>query len=228
VDEGDLFLISPEQLLRTAFFTREPGKGETGKQLTENAKAMLAQIDAARTKPLWRVLVALSMRHVGPPTAKDIVRGFTSIDALSGASAIELASVDGIGPTIAESIREWFEVDWHREVVDKWRRGGVRLEQEATAEPAGPLAGLTIVITGSLEGFTRDGAAEAVSEQGAKVASSVSKATTVLVQGDAGAKPSTKRKKAEDLGIPIIGQRGFIALLEGGLDAALAAEADSA
>ena len=225
-DEGDLFLIGPQDLLRTTFFTREPGKAEEGRQLTENAKAMLAQIDGARAKPLWRVLVALSMRHVGPPTAKDIVRGFSSIDALAQASAEELAGVDGIGPTIAESIREWFEVDWHREVVDKWRRGGVRMAEEATVTGEGPLAGLTVVITGSLEGFTRDSAAEAVSELGAKVASSVSKATSVLVQGDAGAKPSSKRKKAEDLGIPIIGQRGFTALLDGGLDAALAAEGD--
>jgi DNA ligase (NAD+) len=166
------------------------------------------------------------MRHVGSPTAKDIVRGFSSIDALAQATAEQLAGVDGIGPTIAESIREWFEVDWHREVVDKWRRGGVRMAEEATATAEGPLVGLTVVITGSLEGFTRDSAAEAVSELGAKVASSVSKATSVLVQGDAGAKPSSKRKKAEDLGIPIIGQRGFTALLEGGLDAALAAEGD--
>jgi len=225
-DEGDLFLIGPQDLLRTTFFTREPGKAEEGRQLTENAKAMLAQIDGARAKPLWRVLVALSIRHVGPPTAKDIVRGFSSIDALAQACAEELAGVDGIGPTIAESIREWFEVDWHREVVDKWRRGGVRMAEEATATAEGPLVGLTVVITGSLEGFTRDSAAEAVSELGAKVASSVSKATSVLVQGDAGAKPSSKRKKAEDLGIPIIGQRGFTALLEGGLDAALAAEGD--
>lgn len=177
---------------------------------------------------MWRVLVALSMRHVGPPTAKDIARGFPSIDALAVASTEELGSVDGIGPTIAESIREWFAVDWHRQVVEKWQRGGVRMAQEPTTAAAGPLAGLTIVITGSLEGFTRDGAAEAVSERGAKVASSVSKATSLLVQGDAGAKPSTKRKKAEELGIPIIGQRGFAALLAAGLDAAVAAEAESA
>ncbi len=224
-DEGDLFLIGPQDLLRTAFFTREPGRGEQGKQLTENAKAMLAQIEAARGKPLWRVLVALSMRHVGPPTAKDIARGFASIDELAGATAEELGSVDGIGPTIAEAIREWFAVDWHREVIAKWERGGVRMSQEVADEPSGPLAGLTVVITGSLPGFTRDGAAEAVSQRGAKVASSVSKATSVLVQGDAGAKPSTKRKKAEDLGIPIVGAHGFAALLAGGLDAALAAEA---
>ena len=226
-DEGDLFLIGADDLLRTSFFTREPARGEDGKQLTENARAMLAQIDAARTKPLWRVLVALSMRHVGPPTAKDIAQGFGSVDALAEASAEELANVDGIGPTIADSIREWFAVDWHRQVVEKWRRGGVRMAQEPTTGGTGHLSGLTIVITGSLEGFTRDGAAEVVSEAGAKVASSVSKATSLLVQGDAGAKPSTKRKKAEELGVPIVGQRGFEALLVGGLEAALAAEGDS-
>jgi len=226
-DEGDLFLIGADDLLRTSFFTREPARGEDGKQLTENARAMLAQIEAARTKPLWRVLVALSMRHVGPPTAKDIAQGFGSVDALAEASAEELANVDGIGPTIADSIREWFAVDWHRQVVEKWRRGGVRMAQEPTTGGTGHLSGLTIVITGSLEGFTRDGAAEVVSQAGAKVASSVSKATSLLVQGDAGAKPSTKRKKAEELGVPIVGQRGFEALLVGGLEAALAAEGDS-
>jgi DNA ligase (NAD+) len=224
-DEGDLFLLAAGDLLRTDFFTRDPGKGESGKQLNENAKAMLAQIEAARERPLWRVIVALSIRHVGPPTAKDLARAFPAIDAIAAASVEELSGVDGVGVVIAQAIREWFAVDWHQEVVEKWRRGGVRLQEEPSASVGGPLEGLTIVITGSLEGFTRDSAAEAVSSLGAKVASSVSKATSVLVQGDAGAKPSSKRKKAEDLGIPIISAVGFRALLEAGLDAALRAEA---
>ena len=220
-DEGDLFLLTPDALLRTAYFTREPGKGETGTQLTENAKAMLRELDVARGRPLWRVLVALSIRHVGPPTAKDLARALPSLEAIAQASVEDLAGVDGIGVTIAEAIVEWFAEPWHRDLVEKWRRGGVRLED--ASEPVGdqPLAGVTVVITGSLEGYTRDGAAEAVSARGGKVAGSVSKNTDVLVQGDPGAKASTKRKKAETLGVPVVGDAGFAALLADGLDAAL-------
>ena len=221
-DEGDLFLLTEEDLRRSAFFTRDPARGEVGPQLAENGRMMLAQLELARAKPLWRVLVALSMRHVGPPTAKDLARAFASVDELAAASVEDLAAVDGIGPTIAESIVEWFAEDWHRAVVEKWRRGGVRMAEERLAAEAGPLDGLTIVITGALEGFTRDSAAEAVSERGGKVAGSVSKNTDLLVQGDPGAKASSKRTKAEQLGVPIVGDAGFRALLDSGLDAALA------
>lgn len=218
-DEGDLFLLTDADLLASTFFTRD---GADGRELTENARSMLAQIDVARARPLWRVLVALSIRHVGPPTARDLARSMPSIDAIATASVDELAQVEGIGATIAEAIVEWFAEPWHRELIDKWRRGGVRLEEAVSAEGGGPLDGVTVVITGALDGFTRDGAAEAVTALGGKVVGSVSKNTQLLVQGDPGAKPSSKRKKAEQLGVPIVGDAGFAALLADGLDAALA------
>ena len=219
-DEGDLFLLTANHLLRTTYFTRD---GRDGRELTENARGMLAQIDAARERPLWRLLVALSIRHVGPPTAKDLARALPSIDAIASAGVEQLAEVEGIGPTIAEAIVEWFAVEWHRDLIEKWRRGGVRLAEEPQAAAGtGPLDGVTVVITGSLVGFTRDEAAEAVTARGGKVAGSVSKRTHLLVQGDPGAKPSSKRKKAEEVGVPIVGDEGFAALLADGLDAALA------
>jgi DNA ligase (NAD+) len=223
VDEGDLFLLTPEDLRRCEFFTREPARGEEGRQLTETAKAMLANIEAARERPLWRVLVALSIRHVGGPTATDLARAFGSFDAIAAASAEELAAVDGIGPTIAEAVREWCSEDWHRDVVEKWRRGGVRMTDEARGSGASPveltLAGATIVITGSLEGFTRDSAAEAVTLRGGKVASSVSRKTTVVVAGE---NAGSKLDKARELGIPVVGPAAIPALLAEGVEAALA------
>jgi DNA ligase (NAD+) len=222
-DEGDLFLIEEEDLRRSAFFLRDGGRGESGAQLTENAKTVLAELAVARKRPLWRVLVALSMRHVGPPTAKELARAFGSIDAIQSATAEELCSAEGVGMVIAESIREWFAVDWHQEVIEKWRRGGVSLEEVEgpTLRDSGALAGFTFVITGALEGFTRETASEAVMNLGAKVSGSVSKTTTALIQGDAGGKASSKLKKAEGLGIPVLDLEGFRTLLADGVDAAL-------
>lgn len=221
-DEGDLFLLTPEDLLRCDFFTREPARGEEGRQLSETARSMLANIEAARDRPLWRVLVALSIRHVGGPTATDLARAFGSFDAIAEASTEELAAVDGIGPTIAEAVREWCSEDWHRDVIEKWRRGGVRLT-DAGRDADGPpvdatLAGATIVITGSLEGFTRDSAAEAVTLRGGKVASSVSRRTTLVVAGE---NAGSKLDKAHELGIPVVGPAAFPALLAEGVEAAL-------
>ena len=225
-DEGDLFLVGEDDLRRSPFFTREAGRGESGPQLTENAKTVLAELDVARRRPLWRVLVALSMRHVGPPTAKELARAFGSLDAISTASAEDLASAEGVGMVIAESIREWFAEEWHREVIGKWRRGGVSLADEASVDRApGPLDGLTFVITGALEGFTRETAAEAVTDLGGKVTGSVSKSTTALIQGDAGGKPSSKLKKAEALGIRVLDAEGFRSLLSDGPSAALGSAA---
>jgi DNA ligase (NAD+) len=225
-DEGDVFLLASGDLLRCPFFTREPGKGESGPQLSENAKGMLANLDAARQQPLWRVLVALSIRHVGPTAAQGLARRFTSLNAIAAASVEDLAATDGVGQIIAEAVRDWFDVDWHREIVEKWRRGGVRMEDDAVELGDQPLAGVTVVITGALEGFTRDSAAAAVTDLGGKVASSVSKATDLLVQGDPGVKPSSKAKKAEQLGVAVVGLEGFQALLADGPDAALAHRTD--
>ncbi len=225
-DEGDLFLVTEDDLRRSPFFTREASRGESGPQLTENAKTVLVELDLARRRPLWRVLVALSMRHVGPPTAKELARAFGSVDAISGASAEELASADGVGMVIAESIREWFAEDWHRDVIEKWRRGGVSLAEEVSVDRAtGPLDGLIFVITGALEGFTRETAAEAVSDLGGKVSGSVSKSTTALIQGDPGGKPSSKLKKAESLGIRVLDAEGFRILITAGAQAAFGAAA---
>jgi DNA ligase (NAD+) len=217
-DEGDLFLLTPELLSSCEFFTREPARGEEGRQLTENARTMLANLEAAKDRPLWRVLVALSIRHVGGPTAMDLARAFGSMDAIAAASIDELAAVDGIGGTIAEAVHDWFAEDWHRDVVDKWRMGDVRMADEAADAADLPLAGATIVITGSLEGFTRDSAAAEVTDRGGKVASSVSKKTTLVVAGE---NAGSKLDKARDLGVPVVGLAGFVALLSGGVDAAL-------
>jgi len=226
-DEGDVFLLTPDDLLRRPFFTREPGKGESGPRLSENAKGMLANLDAARQQPLWRVLVALSIRHVGPTAAQGLARQFRTLDEIATASIEDLAATDGVGMIIAEAVRDWFEVDWHREIIEKWRRGGVRMEDQVVDAGAQPLAGVTVVITGALEGFTRDSAATAVTDLGGKVASSVSMSTDLLVQGDPGAKPSSKAKKAEQLGVPVVGLEGFVALVGEGLEAALGKRSDN-
>jgi len=219
-DEGDVFRITADDLLRCPFFTREPGKGETGPQLTENAKGMLAQIQAAKERPLWRALVALSIRHVGPTAAQALARDLGSIDAIADADRERLAEVEGVGGVIADALTEWFAEPWHREVVDKWRSAGVRLAEERSAKGPGSLDGVTVVITGSLEGFTRDEATAAVQERGGKVSGSVSKKTDFLVS--AGESTSSKYEKAVALGVPILDVTGFRALLDDGPDAARA------
>lgn len=217
-DEGDLFLLTAEDLLSGAFFTREPGRDESGPQLSENAKGMLAAIDGARARPLWRVLVALSIRHVGPTAAQSLARAFGSLDAIANASLDDLSATDGVGGIIAEAVREWFEEPWHREVVEKWRRGGVSLADALGEVGPQPLAGRTFVITGSLEGFTRDGATEAVTNLGGKVARSVSKNTDLVVAGESA---GSKLDKAMSLGVPVVGLEGFHALLAEGFEASL-------
>ncbi len=217
-DEGDLFLLTRDDLLRSGFFTRDPGKGEDGPQLTENARAMLANLDSARQQALWRVLVALSIRHVGPTAAQGLARAVGSIDAIAESSVEDLAQTEGVGQIIAEAVVEWFAVDWHREIIEKWRRGGVKLAEERAEVGPQPLAGLTIVITGSLEGYTRDSAVAAVTDLGGKVGSSVSKKSDLVVAGE---NAGSKLDKAVTLGVPVVGLEGFAALLVDGLDRAL-------
>ncbi len=212
-DEGDLFNLTEELLRTSRYFTKDADQ-----QLSENAKAILEQLEIAKSQPLWRVLVALSIRHVGPPTAQAITKVFTSMDALQSASIQELAEVEGIGQITAEAIVEWFSEDWRREVINKWRAAGVRMADEVIEAGPQPLAGLVMVITGSLEGFTRDDAEAAASALGAKVTGSVSKKTQLLV---AGLNAGSKLEKAESLGIPVIGLEGFKVLLAEGLEAAL-------
>ncbi len=258
-DEGDIFALGPEDLLEIPFFTRRPRRaaGEEGPQLTANALLLLDQLEKAKSQPLWRVLVALSIRHVGPTAAQVLVKEFPVLSApqqaaeasdppalvesgtaaqpegdrgsgglppgrppIDRASVEELSGVPGVGPTIAEAIVEWFAEDWHRSVVGKWKRAGVRMADEPAAE-ARPqtLAGLTVVITGSVPGFTRDGATQAVEARGGKVASSVSKKTDFVVVGD---NAGSKADRAVALQRPILDAEGFAVLLEQGPGAAAA------
>jgi DNA ligase (NAD+) len=182
---------------------------------TKTTEQLLEQLEVAKTKDLWRFLVALSIRHVGPSAARELARIFRSLEAIRDASAEELAAAEGVGPTIANAVVEWFAVDWHREIVDRWLAAGVRPSVPAQDESAPrPLAGLTMVITGTLEGFTRDGAKEAAQAAGAKVSGSVSKKTAYVVVGE---NPGSKADKAEQLGVRVLDEAGFRALLAGEL-----------
>ncbi|MFI6867309.1 NAD-dependent DNA ligase LigA [Nocardia sp. NPDC050406] len=209
-DEGDLFDLTEEKLLTTTLFTNKSGT------LSANGKKLLENIETAKDRPLWRVLVGLSIRHVGPTAARALAAEFGSMERIQAASVEELAATDGVGPTIAAAATEWFTVDWHRAIVDKWRAAGVRMEDERDESIERNLEGLSIVVTGSLQGFTRDGAKEAILVRGGKAASSVSKKTAYVVIGDA---PGSKAAKAEELGVPILDEDGFRRLLEGGPDA---------
>ena len=166
---------------------------------------------------MWRVLVALSIRHVGPTAAQALAREFGSLDAIEAAGEEELANAEGVGPTIAAAVREWFEVDWHREVVRKWRAAGVRMVDERDESVPRTLEGLSIVVTGSLTGFSRDEAKEAITSRGGKASGSVSKKTAFVVVGDA---PGSKYDKAVQLKVPVLDEDGFRVLLEAGPEAA--------
>jgi DNA ligase (NAD+) len=212
-DEGDVFDLDRKKLLRTELFTRAPKKGEEGPQLSAIGAALLANLGERKRVPLWRVLVALSIRHVGPTAARALATEFGSMAAIQAASESELAAAEGVGPTIAEAVIEWFKVDWHADIVEKWRRAGVALEDERDESVARTLEGLTIVVTGSLVGFSRDSAKEAIVSRGGKAAGSVSKNTDYVVVGD---NAGTKADKAEQLGVPVLDEGGFKALLERG------------
>ncbi|MFD2090614.1 NAD-dependent DNA ligase LigA [Blastococcus deserti] len=210
-DEGDLFFLDAERLERTAFFTKKDGT------LSANGQKLLANLQTRKDVPLWRVLVALSIRHVGPTAAQALARDFRSLDRIAEASEEELAAADGVGPTIARSIRDWFAVDWHREVVDKWRRAGVRMADEGEEAGPGPLTGVTVVVTGSLRDFSRDQATAAIQERGGKVTGSVSKKTGFVIVG---ADPGSKYDKAVQVKVPILDDDGFRVLLDEGPEAA--------
>ncbi|NEW74186.1 NAD-dependent DNA ligase LigA [Streptomyces rhizosphaericus] len=235
-DEGDLFDLKIEQLLPIRSYVLDPDSGlpkrdpETGEEKVvtffatqkgeakKNALAMLANIEAAKERPLARIITGLSIRHVGPVAATALAREFRSLDRIAEADEEELAAVEGVGPTIAASLKEWFAVDWHREIVEKWRRAGVRLEEEGGEEEGPrPLAGLTVVVTGTLQSYTRDGAKEALQSRGAKVTGSVSKKTDFVVVGD---NPGSKYDKAMQVKVPVLDEDGFGVLLEQGPDAA--------
>lgn len=225
-DEGDVFDLDAERLGRTELFTRiDPGRSkdvdrtEPGRVLSANGQRLLDNLQVAKSRPLWRVLVALSIRHVGPTAAQALARQFGSIERIQAASAAELAAADGVGPTIAEAVAEWFTVDWHREIVAKWRAAGVALVDDSVESGPRPLAGLSLVVTGSLAGFSRDQAAEAITRLGGKVSGSVSKKTAFVVVGDA---PGSKYDKAVALNVPVLDEGGLRTLLADGPDAARA------
>ncbi len=225
-DEGDLFGLTAEALGGVPFFVTKGGA------LTANATRLLANLNDARHRPLWRFLVALSIRHVGPTAARALAAAFGSVDAIAAATDADLVTVDDVGPTIARSLREWFEVDWHAAIVAKWRAAGVELATPGfvpvpreTAAGAGrrgtggPLAGLTVVLTGTLTGYTRDEAAEAIQDQGGKVSGTVSKKTSFVVAGE---NAGSKLDKAEAFGVPVLDEAGLAVLLSEGADAARA------
>jgi len=223
-DEGDLFALTGESLATVPFFTLKSGA------LSANATRLLANLEDARHRPVWRMLVALSIRHIGPTAARALAAAFGSVEAIAAASEAELVAVEDVGPTIAASIREWFTVDWHVAILDKWREAGVQLATEGFVAPAraedggagtsgGVLAGVTVVLTGTLAGYTRDEAAEAVQALGGKVSGSVSKKTSFVVAGES---PGSKLDKAASLGVPVLDEDGLRTLLAEGPDAARA------
>jgi DNA ligase (NAD+) len=196
--------------------------GDETHVLSKAAIDLIANLGKAKTSPLWRILVSLSIRHVGPVAARALANYFGSLDAIRSASVEELAAVEGVGGIIAEAVQDWFEVDWHRDIIAAWEAAGVQFATPghpgpgAAGDVSGPLAGLTVVATGSLEGFTREGAQEAIIAAGGKSASSVSKKTDYVAAGPGA---GSKLGKAEALGLRIIDADQFRALLEGGPDA---------
>ncbi|ALU71587.1 NAD-dependent DNA ligase LigA [Rhodococcus erythropolis R138] len=216
-DEGDLFSLDAEKLIEVPIFRTNAGA------LSANGKRLLANLDSAKDKPLWRVLVALSIRHVGPTAARALAGEFGSLQRIREASVDELAAVDGVGSTIAAAVVEWFSVDWHQQIVDKWASAGVRMEDERDDSIPRNLEGLSIVVTGSLETYSRDQAKEAILVRGGKAAGSVSKKTAFVVVGEA---PGSKHDKAVELGVPVLDEDGFRRLLEDGPDAVAPTDLD--
>jgi len=228
-DESGLFDLTADDIARVPLYTRLAQKKEAadpgsvpapgiidGRVLSANGHKLVENLDKAKAQPLWRVLVALSIRHVGPTAARALAGHFGTMAAIRAASTEELAAVEGVGPTIAESVREWFDVDWHRGIVDRWEAAGVRMADERDVSIARTLEGVTVVVTGSLERFSRDEAKEAILARGGKASGSVSRKTDAVVVGE---NAGSKADKAEQLGVPVLDEDGFVRLLAGGLAA---------
>ncbi|WP_078698521.1 NAD-dependent DNA ligase LigA [Aeromicrobium choanae] len=238
--EAGLFSLTLEQLVPIEVTVRDAETGEakldekTGQPVvrtpfrvktgdaSKQAQVLLDELEKAKTKDLWRQLVSLNIRHVGPVAARALAQYFGSIDAVRAASREELAAVEGVGGIIADSVIEWFEVDWHREIVDQWQAAGVRFAipdhpgPGAASTAGGVLDGLTVVVTGGLEDFTRDSVKEAIIAAGGKASGSVSKKTDFVVVGE---NAGSKAAKAEELGLTILNEDQFKKLLEGGPEA---------
>ncbi len=211
--QGHAFGLDEARLLTVPLFTTKAGG------LSANGRKLLDNLERQKSQPLWRVLVALSIRHVGPTAARALAQQFGSLQRIRDASEEELAGAEGVGPTIATAVTEWFGVDWHRAIVQRWEDAGVRMADDVTDRPEQTLAGLSIVVTGGLAGFSRDEARAALLERGAKAAGSVSAKTAFVVVGDS---PGTKYDKAVSLKVPILDEAGFVVLLESGPEAARA------
>ncbi len=209
IDEGDLFGLTLKDLANSEFFKKKDGS------LSVIADRFIAGLELAKSRALWRILVALSIRHVGPTSAQALANKFGSIANIQKASAQELADIDGVGQVMAEAIVEWFSIDWHKQIIRKWEKAGVSLVDAPKEKINQTLAGLTLVVTGSLVDFTRDGAAEAITSRGGKASSSVSSKTDFLVAGDAA---GSKLDKAQELGITILDEAGFKKLLDKGIN----------
>lgn len=224
-DEGDLFDLDEEKLRRVPLFTLSrnstvDGVARQAGDVNKTGAALLRNLEGAKSQPLWRVLVALSIRHVGPTAARSLAQKFGSIEAIDAASVEQIADSEGVGPTIAASVREWFdepgvepEERWHRPIVEKWAAAGVRTADERDESIEMTLEGLTIVVTGSLEDFTRDGVKEAILQRGGKATGSVSKKTDYVVVGE---NAGSKHDRALELGIPVLDEAEFKELLEKG------------
>jgi DNA ligase (NAD+) len=207
INEAGLFDLGEDDLLKVPLFTNKDGK------LSANGSKLLANLDAAKKQPLWRVLVALSIRHVGPTAARALATHFGEMTKIRDASVEELAAVEGVGAVIAEAVREWFAVDWHVAIVEQWASAGVRMKDERDESVERTLDGLTVVVTGTLQNYTRDGAKEAIIVRGGKAAGSVSKKTDYVVVGE---NAGSKADKAEELGVPVLDEDGFTKLLAEG------------
>lgn len=231
-DESGIFDLTEGDLLRVRLFTRaakkaerEAGAGE--RVLSANGRRLLDHLEGVKNQPLWRVIVALSIRHVGPTAAQALATHFGDLQDIVDADAETLASVEGVGPTIADAVREWFDVDWHRNIVARWSEAGVRMVDDRDEDTPRNLEGVTIVVTGSLGGYSRDEAKEAIVSRGGKAAGSVSKKTDYVVAGESA---GSKADKAEQLGVPILDEDAFTTLLQQGpaaLDAAGASGASA-
>ncbi|NYF97263.1 DNA ligase (NAD+) [Janibacter cremeus] len=221
-DESTLFSLTADDIFRVPLYRRKAKKGDPpesvheGQVLSENGRKLIEHLQAAKEQPLWRVLVALSIRHVGPTAARALAQHFGSIAAIREADEEQLADVEGVGPTIATAVREWFDGEdneWHRQIIERWAADGVRMEDERDESIAQTLQGVTVVVTGSLVEFSRDSAKEAILERGGKASGSVSKKTDWVVVGD---NAGTKEARARDLGRPILTEAQFVELLETG------------
>ncbi|QGN56794.1 NAD-dependent DNA ligase LigA [Nostocoides sp. HKS02] len=221
-DESGLFGLDESAIATVPLFTRAAKKTDPaeavvdGRVLSANGKRLVENLGQAKQQPLWRVLVALSIRHVGPTAARALAQHFGSMTAIRDATRDELAGVEGVGGVIADAVREWFDAPdnaWHLRIVDQWAADGVVMRDERDASVEQTLAGLTVVVTGSLEGFSRDEAKEAILARGGKASGSVSKNTDYVVVGE---NAGSKEDKARELGRPILNEAGFRRLLETG------------